>query len=135
MGNMPAVFKQNVRRDPTLPVTLQIPHHYVTVGDIDGRRVFGLLSIRLFHLRTINISKVDHFLPTLMMDRETISLVDDEDSCNKISLGKRRVGYAQGKHQACRKAMLHHDFVCYRQQHIEPIISQLLDMTPFTENR
>jgi hypothetical protein len=62
------------------------------------------------------MTKMNHFLPSIVIARQSIAFIDGENSCDELGSNKCRTGHGQGKHDARREANLPHDVVCNRRR-------------------
>jgi hypothetical protein len=109
MGDISPVLKQEIGARPALPIPYHISHNDLPIGDIGGRRLFRLFAIGLFRFWAIDVPQINHFFPSIVVDRQPIAFMDGQDSCDELGSNKCRTGHGQGKHQAGRKAKLLHD--------------------------
>lgn len=122
MGNLTSISKQNISNHPTLPILMQFPHDDFTIRDIGSRRMLRLFSIGLFQLWTIHIAEIHHILSALMVDCQTISLVDRNDPCDELCSSHYRTW--QSNHHAQKEAQDLHDFPCYPSRIVSTIFSR-----------
>src|SRR6267143_4066391 len=79
------VMQQHLGRHPTLLVSREPSHDNVTASHVASNRVLRLFPIGLLEFWTIDIFKVNRLAPPIVMDRETIALMDGDDSRDKVS--------------------------------------------------
>jgi|SRR6185436_12369030 len=102
-----SVWKENFCRHPALLVSRERSNHNVPVPDVSGRHTFRLLPIGLFEIWTIDIFEVNRFSSPGVTDRKTVTLMDSDYFCGKVSPpGKRRTGRHQTKHKTSHDATL-----------------------------
>ena len=80
MPHIAPILKNNFGSDPAIPVSLKSANHNFAVSHIGCNRVLRLFPIGLFEFGTINIFEIDRFTTALVMDRQTIALMDGDDS-------------------------------------------------------
>ena len=69
-----------------MPVPLERSNHDFAAPDESGRRVLRLFPVGLLEFWTIDIFKVNRLASPIVMDRETIALMDGDDFRGKVSL-------------------------------------------------
>ena len=85
MPHIASVPKKNLCSGPAMPVPLESTDHNFAVAHISCDRVLRLFPVRLLEFGTIDIFEIDCLTTALVMDRQTIALVDGDDSRAKVS--------------------------------------------------
>ena len=106
------VMQQHLGRHPTLLVSREPSHDNVAASHVASNRVLCLFPIGLIEFGTIDIFEVNRLAPPIVMDRETIALMDGDDSRDKVSPCESRTCRHQGDHKTSHDVMFNHDSIC-----------------------
>ena len=79
-----SAWKENLGRCPAPLVSRERSNHDVAVPDEGGCDVLRLFPIGLLEFGTINVFEIDRLASPIVTDRQTIALMDSDDSRGKV---------------------------------------------------
>lgn len=109
MPYIASILKKNFCSDPAMPIPFESPDHNFAVPHIGCKRALRLFPVRLLEFGTIDIFEIDRLTTALVMDRETIALMNGDDSRAKVRPRESRTRGHKGEHKTSRNVMLQHD--------------------------
>ena len=79
-----SIWKENLGRCPASLVSREPSNHDIAIPNEGGHDLLRLFSIGLLEFGTIDIFEIHRLFLAIVMDRETIALMDRHDSRCKV---------------------------------------------------